>query len=100
MPSNLLNTQGTIGYDDSLKRMTVARKLGVNKLNLKRKSVGVRHMNEGSLKFDKRRSEESKPLVRLRSSRPHRGTSPEPLAPRGGKASKRHPSNEINATST
>ena len=89
MPSNLLNTQGTIGYDDSLKRMTVARKLGVNKLNLKRKSVGVRHMNE-----------ESKPLVRLRSSRPQRGTSPEPLAPRGGKASKRHPSNEINATST
>lgn len=72
MQSNLLNTQGTIGYDDSLKRMTVPRKLGVNKLNLKRKSVGVRHMNEGSLKFDKRRSEESKPLVRLRSSRPQR----------------------------
>ena len=99
MPSNLLNTQGTIGYDDSLKRMTVARKLGVNKLNLKRKSVRVRHMNEGSLKFDKRISEESKPLVRLRSSRPQRGTSPEPQTPRG-KASKQHPSNKINATST
>ena len=99
MPSNLLNTQGTIGYDDSLKRMTIARKLGVNKLNLKRKSVRVRHMNVGSLKFDKRRSEESKPLVRLRSSRPQRGTSPEPQTPRG-KASKQHPSNKINATST
>ena len=55
MPSNLLlNTQSTIGYNNSLKRASFDMKLGVNKsVNLEMKSVGVRHVNGGSSKINR-----------------------------------------------
>ncbi|RMX38381.1 hypothetical protein pdam_00005484 [Pocillopora damicornis] len=52
MPSNLLNRQSTVGYNNSLMKATVETKLGVNKsANLEMKSVGVRHKNGGSSKI-------------------------------------------------
>ena len=52
MPSNLLNRQSTVGYNNSLMKATAETKLGVNKsANLEMKSVGVRHKNGGSSKI-------------------------------------------------
>ena len=50
MPSNLLlNTQSTVGYNNSLKKASSDVKLGVDKsVNLEIKSVGVRHINGDS----------------------------------------------------
>ena len=49
IPSNLLlNSQSTVGYNNSLKKASSDMKLGVNKsVNLEMKSVGVRHMKGG-----------------------------------------------------
>ena len=53
MPSHLLlNTQSTVGYNNSLKKTNEDMELGVNKsVHLEMKPVCVRHMNEGSLKI-------------------------------------------------
>ena len=52
MPSNLLNRQSTVGYNNSLMKATAETKLGFNKsANLEMKSVGVRHKNGGSSKI-------------------------------------------------
>ena len=64
MPSNLvLNAQSTVGHNDRLKKTSSDMKLGVNKsVSLEVKSVGVRHVNEGSSKIHRLISYPSKPI--------------------------------------
>ena len=77
VPSNLpLNTQSMVGYDNSLKKASSDMKPGVRKsVNLGMNSVGVRHMNGGSLKIKR------------------------PTSQALGLVSNRLPSNKINKTS-
>ena len=65
MPSNLpLNTQSTVGFNNSLKTASSDMKLENNKsVNLEIESVGVRHMNGGSSKIHRPRSEGWRPLA-------------------------------------
>ena len=67
MPSNLpLNTQSTVGFNNSLKTASSDMKLENNKsVNLEIESVGVRHMNGGSSKINRPRSEGWRPLAGL-----------------------------------
>ena len=55
MSTNLpLNTQSTIGYDNSLKKASSDMKLGVNKsVNLEIESFGVKQMDGGSSKINR-----------------------------------------------
>ena len=61
MPSNLLlNTQSTVGYNNSLKKTNKDIELGVKKsTNLEMKPVGVRHTNGGSSKIKRPTSQPS-----------------------------------------
>lgn len=63
MPSNLpLNTQSTVGL--GLKTASSDMKLeNNNSVNLEIESVGVRHMNGGSSKINRPRSEGWRPLA-------------------------------------
>ena len=66
MPSNLvLNTQGTVGYNNNLKKANGDMKLGVNsEVNLDMKKVGVKLMNGGPSKIDRPTSHPSNPIHR------------------------------------
>ena len=66
MSTNLpLNTQSTIGYDNSLKKACSDMKLGVNKsVNLEIESFGVKQMDGGSSKI-KRPSSNPLKLMQL-----------------------------------
>ena len=72
IPSNLLlNTQITVGYNNSLRKASSDMKLGVKiSVNLEMTSVGVRRM-KGAHQRSKGRP--LKPLATPRGSRPRRG---------------------------
>ena len=64
MPSNLpLNTQSTVGFNNSLRTASSDMKLeNNNSVNLEIESVGVRHMNGGSSKINRPTSNPSNPV--------------------------------------
>jgi hypothetical protein len=75
MPSNLvINTQSTVGYNNSLKKANAEMKLGVNSVNSDMKKVGVKLMNEGPSKINRPNSHPSNPFQQNSSAREKRSS--------------------------